>query len=281
MNRTVRDLLVAGAGLCTSAATALLIWLCLHFFGFAVYSLSYLFIPVGAIGCGIAAGSGYYFAARKLNHKATTLVMANLISMSISTYFVVQYIEYSYLEVKGQPVRNLVSFRTYLDIVIRNSTVGLLAGPQSSALGIFGYVLVLLPICGFALGGYFLFSKLQLRPYCDGCELYLEPDWIDSRYAYTDDEMKQLFVVLKKLCREENLAGAAGYFLKWGLDLPPRNCRLMAEISTSPCPKCGGQWLQFQGRMVVKDEYQRVGTWYAGGFSKTPLIVRQVRETAG
>lgn len=87
MNRTIRDLLIVGAGLCTSAAAALVIWLCLHFFGFAIYSLSYFFIPIGAIGCGIAAGSGYYFAAKKLNHKATTLVMANLLSMSVSTYF--------------------------------------------------------------------------------------------------------------------------------------------------------------------------------------------------
>jgi hypothetical protein len=230
------------------------------------------------MGCGITAGSGYYFAAKKLNHKATRLVMANLISMSISTYFVVQYIEYSYREVKGQPVRSLVSFGTYLDIVIRNSTVGLLGGPQSDALGIFGYVLVLLPICGFALGGYFLFSKLQLRPYCDRCELYLEPDWGDSRYAYTDEEMKQLFAVLKKFYREENFAAAAERFMKWGQDVPPRNCRLLTEISTSPCPKCGGQWLQFQGKMVVNDEYRSAGKWYVSGFSRVPVIVRETPE---
>ena len=280
MNRTVRDLLIAAAGLCTSAATALVIWLCLHFFGFATYSLSYWFIPIGAIGSGMAAGSGYYFAAKKLNHKATALVMANLLSMSVSTYFVVQYLQYSYLDVKGHPVRDLLSFPVFLDLAIRNSTVGLLGGLHSGALGVFGYVMVLLPIGGFALGGYVLFSKLQLRPFCDNCEIYLEPDWGDSRYAYTDDEMKQLFGTLRELYRQGTIGEAVAFFMNWGQDVPPRCCRLLTEISTSPCLKCGGQFVQFQGKMVVNDEYRSVGKWRASGFARSPVVVRRAAPSS-
>ena len=151
--------------------------------------------------------------------------MANLLSMSVSTYFAAQYLQYSYLDVKGHPIRDLVSFPEFLDLAIRDSTVGLLGGPLTGALGFLGYLLVLFPIGGFALGGYVLFSKLQLRPFGDNCEICLEPDWGDSRYAYTDDEMNQLFGTLKKLYRQGTIGEAVAFFMKWGQDVPPRSCR--------------------------------------------------------
>jgi hypothetical protein len=272
MNRTIRDLLVVASGLLTTSATALVIWLSLHYFQFAIYSFSYWFIPVGAIFCGVAAGSGYYWSARKLNHKATKLVLANLLSMSVSTYFVVQYLQYYYLDIQGQHVRDLISFPAFLDIVIRRSTIGLAFGPQSGALGVFGYALVLLPIAGFALSGYSLYYQLRFRAYCHHCEAYLEPGMSDSRYAVWGDEMTLLFGALKVLYRDGRFTEAIVFFAAWGQKVPPQNCMLRTDIVVCPCPKCGGQWIQFQGYGLANDEYRPHGDWYVAGFSPTPLV---------
>lgn len=56
------------------------------------------------------------------------------------------------------------------------------------------------------------------------------------------EEMKQLFAVLKEFYRER------------------------------------GQWLQFQGKMVLNDEYRSTGKWYVSGFSKVPVIVKQTPD---
>jgi hypothetical protein len=281
MNRTVRDSLVVAAGLCTSVLTTFLLWLSLHFLHFAIYGFSYWFIPIGAVLCGVAAGSGYYWAAKKLHRKATTLILANLLSMAVSTYFVVQYLQYYSMDVNGRHVRDFLSFTAYLDLMIRSQRVGLMmTGLDTGALGVFGYVLLLVQIGGFAYGGFYLFSKLRVRAYCDKCEAHLEPTMVDSRYAVTADEMSQLFEALKRFCREEKISEALAYFARWGLAVPPRNCRLATDIALCPCAKCGGHWVLFQGRKLVNGDYRNVGNWYITGFAATPLIAIRARPSS-
>lgn len=273
MNRTLRDLLVVAGGLCTSAATTLVLWFLLHYLHFALYSISYWFIPFGAIACGIAAGSGYYFACQKLHYKATTLVLANLLSMSVATFFVVQYLQYYYLDVNGVPARAVISFPGFLNVFIRNSTVGMLWGPQTGPLGAFGYVAILLPIGGFAAGGYYLFSKLRVQPYCDRCGLYLQRRLLDSRYTVQPSEIKELFVVLKAYFRRREPVAAVNYFAKWGLNVPPRGGKLMVDIELFPCRRCLGEWVQFQGRVLVQEDWKAIEKFYVSGFFPKPATV--------
>jgi hypothetical protein len=279
MDHTVRDLLVAAAGLCTSILTTFVLWLSLHYFHFAVYGFSYWFVPIGAVLCGVTAGSGYYWAALKLHRKATALVLANLLCMAVSTYFVVHYLQYYSMDVSGQHVRDLVSFAAYLDLAIRNQKVSLMmTGLNTGALGIFGYVLVLVQIGGFAYGRFYLFSKLRLRAYCERCEALLGQNMVDSRYAVADEEMAQLFEALKKFYRGGQISEAIGFFAKWGLPVPPGNCRLATDIVFCPCTKCGGQWVQFQGRKLINGDYRNVGNWYVAGFASTPVIAVRTRQ---
>ena len=116
MNHTVRDLLIVAAGLCTSVITTVIIWLSLHYLHFSLYGSLVLVHPGGAILCGLVAGSGYYWASMKLHRKATALVLANLLSMAVSTYFVVQYLPYYAMAVNGQPLRDPVSFPAFRDL---------------------------------------------------------------------------------------------------------------------------------------------------------------------
>lgn len=282
MSHTVRDLLIVTAGLCSSIITTVAIWLSLHYLHFSVYGFSYWFIPVGAVLCGVGAGSGYYWAAMKLHRKATALVLANLLSMAVSTYFVVQYVQYYEMTVNGQHVRDLVFFPTFLDLAIRNQKLGLFmsTGLDTGALGVFGYVLTLVQIGGFAYGGFYLFSKLRVRAYCDRCEALLEPSMVDSRYAVMTEEISQLFDVLKKLYRIGKIGEAIAFFGQWGLAVPPRNCRLATDILVCPCSKCGGQWVQFQGRKLINDDYRNVGSWYVTGFAASPVIAVPVTPTS-
>jgi hypothetical protein len=134
--------------------------------GFAFYSFTWLFvIPVGALLSGFVAASGYYFGAKVFNHRPTRLMLFNMISVAITTYFLINYLNYSLLEVKGQPVSEMVSFGKYLDIIlshqsmefrIRGSKLG-----EIGDLGNFGYVTAALQILGFAVGGLYVCGYLR------------------------------------------------------------------------------------------------------------------------
>jgi hypothetical protein len=200
--------------------------------------------------------------------------------MSVATFFVVQYLQYCYLEVHGAPVRSVISFPTFLDLVIRNSTIGLLLGPHTGPLGAFGYVAILLPIGGFAAGGYYLFSKLKVQAYCDRCGLYLQRRLLDSRYPRQLSEMKELFAILKDCFRQRDPVSAINYFAKWGMNIPPIHSQLVVDIELYPCRQCLGEWVQFQGRLLVKDDWRPMGKFYVAGFFAKPPNVAPAESKA-
>jgi hypothetical protein len=156
----------------------------------------------------------------------------------------------------------------------------MMTGLDTGALGVFGYVLVLVQIGGFAYGGFYLFSKLRVRAYCDRCEALLEPSMVDSRYAVATQEMSQLFDVLKKLYRIGKIGEAIAFFAQWCLAVPPRNCRLATDIVVCSCSNCGGQWVQFQGRKLINNDYRNVGSWYVIGFAARPVIAMPAARTS-
>ena len=75
MSKAMQTSAVAAAGLATTiltvAANALLHWLIgFNIFGFSVFFL----VPAGAIACGFAAASGYFYAAKFFHIRPTKLL---------------------------------------------------------------------------------------------------------------------------------------------------------------------------------------------------------------
>src|SRR4051812_24794644 len=94
-SRTFQDFLVTGCGILTSILTALILAL-IERWGLAVYSFTVWFvIPVGAMLAGLAAASGYYVGARYFHHRPTRLLLFNVMSVAVSTYFLINFLNYS------------------------------------------------------------------------------------------------------------------------------------------------------------------------------------------
>src|SRR5258708_1834024 len=110
------DLLVAGFGAAASFLTAIILAAIEIRFGFWVYGFMFwFFIPAGAICSGFAGASGYYAGARYFNHRPTKVLLLNMVVISITTFFLIHYIDYYFLVVAGRPARELVDFARYLD----------------------------------------------------------------------------------------------------------------------------------------------------------------------
>jgi hypothetical protein len=186
-------------GIVTSVLTAVLLAVVQRQFGIAIYSFMVVFIPFGAIFSGLCAASGYYFGARLFQRRPTRVLIFNVMSVAVMTYFLINYLNYSLLEIHGQPVAKLISFSRYLDFVLRHQRMEF-ASPGISRttgeLGVFGYALAAFEVLGFAAGGLLAYGHVSSAPYCQVCKRYLPKQSTTKRYT---GDRNQLLAVYSRL----------------------------------------------------------------------------------
>jgi hypothetical protein len=224
MNKRRMDCLVLSMTAVTTILTAAVMVFLEQAFDFAPYSyMVKLVIPIGAIISGAVAASGCYIAARALNHKPTSLVLAGVLGLSTLTFFLVNYLDYYLLSVDGENVRDYISFGRYLAISLDNMVMcvspcigtGLDLGP-------FGYLVAALQILGFFLGGAAVYGYLRSAIYCETCSRYFTFKQTITRYfadAHSASaNYEEMLALLKGGQYEEALArhAAAGSAVRQG-----------------------------------------------------------------
>lgn len=168
---------VALAGLVTSILTAILVALFHAWTGFNFFTFSmWILIPVGAIGCGFVAASGYYLAAKFLHQRPTKALLVQLVAIAAFTQFLIYWLEYRTLVVEGVNVSDFVSFGRYLDISLTKThmKLGRAAHIDTGEVGSFGYLLAIIDFIGFIVGGVVTYFVLESHPSCQPCGKYLK-----------------------------------------------------------------------------------------------------------
>lgn len=186
MKKTSQDLLITLFGAITSLITAIILAYIDRNMNFSLYTLSvWAVIPVGAIGSGFVAASGYYLGSIFFHHKPSKLILLNMVAVSLGTYFLIHYFSYIYLEVDGNKVSNFLSFWQYLDIDASHSTIHLTRSPSSGGfeLGNWGYLYAFIQILGFCVGGFSLYAYLVSRVFCENCSRYYHKEESMDRYS--------------------------------------------------------------------------------------------------
>jgi hypothetical protein len=250
LGRTVQDFLVTGFGIATSSLTALILAFVESKLGFSFYSFMWWFvIPVGALLSGFAAASGYYFGAKVFNHRPTRLMLFNMISVALTTYFLLNYLNYSFMEVKGHPVSQLIPFSQYMDIVlsrqamefrIRGARVG-----ETGELGNLGYVTALLQVLGFAVGGLCVYGHLRSAPFCGACGKYLKKYSSVTRFTNDTEQLKVLYSGLIGELQAGN-SGVATQLIS-GFGATKKNVKEMklnAELKLWKCVSCPQEFFE-------------------------------------
>ena len=63
----------------------------LYMFDYFVLFMLFFIIPVGAVGAGMAAASGYYFGAQVLHLPISKRLTFNIVIASIGAFFLIKY----------------------------------------------------------------------------------------------------------------------------------------------------------------------------------------------
>jgi hypothetical protein len=261
----VKDLLITAAGVTTTALTAWLLWFLEQRFQFALYSWNFWFvIPVGAMASGAVAASGYYAGALLLNHRPGRLLLGSVLAVSVATYFMVNYMNYTSLKVNNIPASELVSFPKYLDISLRSTSMSIHAGHGAKAtetgeLGILGYGVAVLQIIGFAMGGYLVYGNLRGRPYCSACAKYFRKDKSQTRYTYDSEALAALHQRLAQLAQSTQVDTAVAEHAAFGGPKQTKLTKLKSQLEVKRCPDCSNQWLKHGVARLEKNKWAAVG----------------------
>ncbi|HET6553417.1 MAG TPA: hypothetical protein VFG49_07770, partial [Dyella sp.] len=176
MHTTLRSLVVTLCGVFTSVVTAVATAYLSRALGTDLFSWSiWVVIPVGAIGIGFAAASGYYFASLWLHQRPTWLLLLQMVVVAGFTQLLIYYLGYVTLDLgNGQHAPDVVSFQRYLDLTLTTEHLRVgRAMVDTGEVGSFGYWLAVIQFVGFLLGGLILWAILRGRPSCRECDTYL------------------------------------------------------------------------------------------------------------
>lgn len=222
-----------GAGSALAVA-ALLAWINVTFH-IALFAWSFwVVIPVGAFLCGTAAGSGYLLGAQVMRRSPGTLARLGAVVTGALGYFAIYYFEYRGISVDGVALSSNIPFASFVDAVIRQSTVGLgFRGPvRTASLGAAGYPLAALHLAGFIFGGFGASVMAGAGLACDRCRRFLSHA---SAAAYGRSAV-DAFPYVHQLVQQGHGAAALSHIET--LTEPESNVRLKADISTCiPCAR--------------------------------------------
>jgi hypothetical protein len=168
-----RELALAACGLVASVAAAVaLAWVEVEWH-VAVYSYAFWWVvPIGAIGAGVVASVGYFLGARWIGVRPGWISRSSLLAVSVVAFFAIHYVEYLW-------GRLPIDFWSYLDLSIQSASYETKFGEtvvrawSAERLGELGYVVAVLQVVGFAIGGLVVFGWLRATPYCSSCKAYL------------------------------------------------------------------------------------------------------------
>jgi hypothetical protein len=278
MKSTALNWLVTLSGAITSLLTALLVFWIEKTSGYAISSWTFWFvIPVGALICGGVASSGYYLGAKALDHKPKFELLINMLVISVGTYFLIQYLQYSSMLVEGKKVSEMVSFWKFWTVVTTNLTL------HSIELGRMGYLYTLLQIGGFSVGGLVVYAHLDSLIYCDKCSLYLRSKGKSSRTTNDPELLKVFISELAKLAEAGKLAQIIVLQASkdWGKELGDHF--LMTEIDIQYCKKCAQHHFGFEvKKKVVKGKqisWEVLKDFSYSTFTDIPLAITQTKTS--
>lgn len=197
MNKNSKIMAATGVSLVTALLMAFaLSWIELKW-GQSIYGFTFWFIiPVGALGCGVVASSGSYFASKALNLRPSNATRALALFTGVATFFLTHFFTFRAIPMPSAfQASNLMNFGEYLKLAMTDITYGKIGSDSGFRLGNLGYGLAALEIAGFAAGGILLQRNLTSQPWCSNCDLYVKkqshtvnkykdrPDYVEAKLA--------------------------------------------------------------------------------------------------
>ncbi len=232
----------AGFGLLTSVMTAGLNLAVLEYLDFNIFTLMVWFVvPMGAILCGMAASSGYYYGATLLHARPSVVLFIQMLMVAAFTQGLIYYLEYiTWVLPDRTVVSDVITFAEYLDLSLTSATYSMgSSGSPGAELGQLGYWVAGLQLVGFMGGGALIFIFLKGRLMCEACDKYY---WSVGSVTKQFDNQESFAKFYDSIY--EAIPNATSFSMLLGLQSSSGKTKqgsINHEISLLRCPECGNQ----------------------------------------
>ena len=231
------DVVLVGIGLSTAILTALVIAVVALRFHIALHGVSvWGVIPAGAFLCGIVSASGYALGAKVLGRRPGRLAVAGILAGGPIAYLAVFVFEYLLVDVNGIPISTQLSFPSFVDAVIRATTISYRFHPLTPQLGLVGYPLAAFKLLAFFAGSLAVFGSPWLhRVSCARCARYMNEVASVSGYG-TPPQLPVQFGYVRQLLTAGNSNAATA--VVGGLSRTETAHKITLEVSScEPCQR--------------------------------------------
>ncbi len=276
MKKFIQDLLVTAIAGVTSLLTAIILVVVEQKFNFAFYSYMWWFvIPIGAIGSGYVAASGYYLGSKLFNHKPTKLILINMLAISTVTFFLIYFLNYMSYSINGKYISNYISFFQFLDLSLSHMSMNVCVHYVNCGgnfqLGSFGYIVGILQILGFFVGGASIYGYLSSEIYCDNCLRYYSSKKSQNSYFSDSDTITKHFVEIVDMLKNNKLQEAIDKHAVSGAKKAEKGLILRSTIVLKYCSKCLKHYLRFSLYKLVKNEWKEIDKTRIAFFTEKQL----------
>ncbi len=232
---------VAVCGLITSVLVAIIVTLAYNLFELNIFTFSmWVVFPVGAIGTGMAAASGYYFGSLYFHKRPNIILFLQMLLIAAFTQILIYYLEYStFVLDNGMKASDIVPFAQYLDISLTKAHYRIGRGMHDTGeVGEFGYWLAIFQFIGFMLGGIAVYFILLDRPECKQCKKYFRPLASKNKNFFSTEDFAEYYDnIFQHPFDLENFAKK----IKQVFSAKPSKGAILLEEKLHGCPQCKSQ----------------------------------------
>jgi hypothetical protein len=167
------------------------------------------------------------------------LLLPNVLAGSVGTFLLIYYLTYLTVKASLGWVGGGMSFLTFLDIVMRSTTISVMGVAPTGRLGYFGYVSTFLEVLGFAAGGLVVWGYLRSEMYCDRCSWRLKLKGRQVRYTQRQEDLLVMIADVQSALKQGDVSGAilrhtaTGSFARY----PASSIRSVCSVYA--CGHCG------------------------------------------
>jgi hypothetical protein len=275
MNRRVQSSVAALCGIVTSVLTAVLLVMIELRWGHALYSFTFWFVlPAGAIGSGMVAASGYWLGARLLNYRPGRSLLALILTTSATMFFFIQWLDYSYMTVEGQALKDVISFGDFLVYTIAHTSLrfgmrGHVTGTGVD-IGAGGYLFAVVQILGFLIGGFAIYAYLTSMTYCNDCRLYLNSKGIQTRYFRSAEEMQEATEKILTEMRLGRLQHSVLVHAALGTN-ESGSATFSSVVEVKSCKGCDKHWTKFTPNRKAGNDWKEISELSFSAFCMEPV----------
>lgn len=185
------------------------------------------------------------------------------------------YLIYLGLNINGKQVSDYVSFSTFLDISIRNTSMGLLRSRSAATgpLGSWGYGVAILQILGFAAGGLATFGWLSSIPYCDECLKYFFSKGKQKRYFSDLESVRNQYESVREYILSDNLKEAIEKHRNEGTEAPWEISKLCSRIELNYCKSCQRHHLMYVISVLKGDDWKDIDDLKLETYTESELFL--------